>query len=212
MPWSTWQGILAGFLSEFSNCCPWGLSNGFSVQLVDSPHAWLNTGMDEGTIKAPNPKCRLYWCLKEFIDWRYNQACWYFWPVLWISAPLPSLWPPPPLPHFPKVNLQHIQCVAVWGGGWGGVELCCRPYSAGFNTLFQARFRPTKLLPHLKQKHQKRRHLEIGVFIVSSSMHTGFLFCYPVLWIWIRMFLCLKDPDPSLFVWIRILSSSSKKK
>ncbi len=24
--------------------------------------------MDQKTIKTPNPKCRLYWCLKEFID------------------------------------------------------------------------------------------------------------------------------------------------
>jgi hypothetical protein len=37
--------------------------------------------MDEGTTKTQNPKCRLYWCLKEFIDWRYSQACWYFRPL-----------------------------------------------------------------------------------------------------------------------------------
>ncbi len=24
---------------------------------------------------GPNPKCRLYWCLIEFIDWRYSQSC-----------------------------------------------------------------------------------------------------------------------------------------
>ncbi len=29
-------------------------------------------------IKTPNPKCRLYWCSIEFIDWRYRQSCWYF--------------------------------------------------------------------------------------------------------------------------------------
>jgi hypothetical protein len=29
------------------------------------------------TVKTPNPKCRLYWCLIEFIDWRYTQS-WYF--------------------------------------------------------------------------------------------------------------------------------------
>ncbi len=40
-------------------------------------------------------------------------------------APLPSLWPPP----LPKLNVQYIQTVCVCGGG--GVELCCRPYSAG---------------------------------------------------------------------------------
>jgi hypothetical protein len=48
---------------------------------------------DEGTIKTPNPKCCLYWCLIEFIDWRYSQSCWYFRPLLWTVAPLPSLWP-----------------------------------------------------------------------------------------------------------------------
>ncbi len=31
--------------------------------------------MDEGTIKTPNPKCRLYWCFIELIDWRYSQSC-----------------------------------------------------------------------------------------------------------------------------------------
>ncbi len=25
--------------------------------------------MDQINIKTPNPKCRLYWCLIEFIDW-----------------------------------------------------------------------------------------------------------------------------------------------
>jgi hypothetical protein len=32
-------------------------------------HGMVRT-MDEGTIKTPNPKCRLYWCLVEFIDRR----------------------------------------------------------------------------------------------------------------------------------------------
>ncbi len=35
------------------------------------------TIMDEGTIKTPDPKCRLYWCLIEFVDWRYSHSCWY---------------------------------------------------------------------------------------------------------------------------------------
>ncbi len=33
------------------------------------------------SIKTPNPKCRLYWCLIEFTDWRYSQSCWYFRPL-----------------------------------------------------------------------------------------------------------------------------------
>ncbi len=27
------------------------------------------------TIKTPNPEWRLYWCLIEFIDWKYSQSC-----------------------------------------------------------------------------------------------------------------------------------------
>ncbi len=29
--------------------------------------------MDQISKKTPSPKCRLYWCLIEFIDWRYSQ-------------------------------------------------------------------------------------------------------------------------------------------
>jgi hypothetical protein len=47
--------------------------------------------MDQGTIETQNPKCRLYWCLIEFIDWRYSQSCWYFRPLLCTVATLPSL-------------------------------------------------------------------------------------------------------------------------
>jgi hypothetical protein len=50
-------------------------------------------------LQTPNPKCRLYRCLIEFIDWRYSQSYWYFRPLLWTSAPLTlSLvhYPPPP--------------------------------------------------------------------------------------------------------------------
>ncbi len=31
--------------------------------------------MDQISLKTPNPKCRRYWCLIEFIDWRYSQSC-----------------------------------------------------------------------------------------------------------------------------------------
>ncbi len=49
--------------------------------------AEYNTPMNQISIKTPKPKCRLYWCLIEFIDWRYSQSCWYF-RLLWTSAPL----------------------------------------------------------------------------------------------------------------------------
>ncbi len=48
--------------------------------------------MDQISIKTPNPKCRLYWCLIEFVYWRYSQSCWYFRP----QNPLP--------PHLPREN------------------------------------------------------------------------------------------------------------
>ncbi len=39
--------------------------------------------MDQISMKTPNPKCHLYWCLMEFIDMRYSQSCCYFRPLLW---------------------------------------------------------------------------------------------------------------------------------
>jgi hypothetical protein len=41
----------------------------------------MGSHIDHITIKTPNPICRLYWCLLEFIDWRYSQSCWYFRPL-----------------------------------------------------------------------------------------------------------------------------------
>ncbi len=74
------------------------------------------------TIKTPNPKCRLYWCLIDFIDWRYIQSCWYFRPLLWISAPLTESLvhlPPPPFPVWISTGVHvFIQCV-MGGGGRG---------------------------------------------------------------------------------------------
>jgi hypothetical protein len=43
----------------------------FSFMCCDEmhPNNWeRGAGMDQITIKTPNPKCRLYWCLIEFID------------------------------------------------------------------------------------------------------------------------------------------------
>jgi hypothetical protein len=34
------------------------------------PLIYIDTYMDEITIKTPNPKCRLYLFLIDFIDWR----------------------------------------------------------------------------------------------------------------------------------------------
>ncbi len=61
--------------------------------------------------RTQNPKCRLYWCLIEFVDWIYSQSCWYFRPLLWTVAPLPSLWPPPPLPPSQSKGGRVLSCV-----------------------------------------------------------------------------------------------------
>ncbi len=75
--------------------------------------------MDQIYIKTPNPKCRLFWSLIEFIDWRYSQSCWYFRPHLWTSAPLTfSLVHLPPFPVWISTGL-FIQCVKGGGGGSG---------------------------------------------------------------------------------------------
>jgi hypothetical protein len=47
-----------------------------------------------------NGLCGRY--LSEFVDWRYSQSCWYYWPsfVNWCPSNLLSGWtPPPPLPQ-----------------------------------------------------------------------------------------------------------------
>jgi hypothetical protein len=72
--------------------------------------------MDQITVKTPFPKCRLYRCLIEFIDWRTSQSCWYFRLLLWTSAPLTFslVHLPPPFPPFPvwiNTGYVFIQCV-----------------------------------------------------------------------------------------------------
>ncbi len=47
-------------------------------------------GPNPVTIKTPNPKCRLYWCLIEFMDWRYRQSLVFFDPSCEL-APLYSV-------------------------------------------------------------------------------------------------------------------------
>jgi hypothetical protein len=37
-------------------------------------HKRYGIDIDQISIKTPNPKYRLYWCLIEFIDWRYIQS------------------------------------------------------------------------------------------------------------------------------------------
>jgi hypothetical protein len=78
---------------------------------------WVNS-LYNGQInyKGTKTECRLYYCLIEFIDWRYSESCWYFLPsfvnyglsnLLYGSPP-----PPPPLQSqsssFPKYWIAFI--------------------------------------------------------------------------------------------------------
>ncbi len=96
-------------------------------------------------LKTRNPKCRLYWCLIEFIDRRCSQSCWYFRPsfVNYWPANLLSGSPPAPLPK----DIIYRQCGA---GGW-----CWDHILQEFNTLFLARFRTYKIA--LRPQTQKSR-------------------------------------------------------
>jgi hypothetical protein len=52
---------------------------------------------------------------------------------------------PPPPPPLRNVKGQY-HTDSVWLGGWGGVELCWRPYSGGV-ALFLTIFRTYKIAP-----------------------------------------------------------------
>jgi hypothetical protein len=73
--------------------------------------------MDQIIIKTPNPKCRLYWCLKEFIQsvmlvfsTGFVKRC--------PSNLLPGYSPPPPILCVNKYTI-HTYTVCKGGGVWG---------------------------------------------------------------------------------------------
>jgi hypothetical protein len=103
-------------------------------------------GMDEGIVKTQNPKCRLHWCLKEFLAWRHSQSCWYFYDPSCELLPLYLLSHHPRPSPLRKVNVQctvYRQRMAVGGGG---VLICVVDYILQeFNTLFLTRFRTCKI-------------------------------------------------------------------
>ncbi len=83
----------------------YGWKRGVGCSVADpDPQPWLVGIMDQISIKTPNPKYHLYWCLLEFIDWRYSQSCLYFRPLFWTRAPLTFLLVHPPPPHVNTVS------------------------------------------------------------------------------------------------------------
>ncbi len=120
--------------------------------------------MDQITLKIPNPKCRLYWCLIELIERRYSQSCWYFLPLLWISAPL----------TFSMNHLPPLPCtVCNREGGSGCME------GMELYTVHLTRFRTYKIALPPKQKPRRGRVLrQINtcrqVPSLKKSWHSGF--------------------------------------
>ncbi len=120
------------------NCRPWSVGFCFTSGAVQ-----LARVMDQITIKTPNPKCRLYLCLIEFIDWRYSLSFWYFRPLLWTSAPLTfslvHLPPPPPVWISTEVSIY-----TVCNGG-EGIGLCGEHLQQLY-TVYLTRFRNYKIV------------------------------------------------------------------
>ncbi len=121
---------------------------------------------DQITIKTPNPKCHLYWCLIEFIDSRYCQSCWYCRPLLWTSTPSKTLTfslvhlPPS---HFPVWISTGVCVYTVCNRGRRGsgcVESIYRIYTLYIWPDSEA----TKLLCH-PTGPQTDKHLPPGPFI-----------------------------------------------
>jgi hypothetical protein len=91
--------------------------------------------------KDAKTKCRLYWRLIEFIDWRFSQSCWYLRPsfVSYCLSNLLSGSPAPPPPFLKSKYSMYRQCVA--GSGWGVLSCVENHILQEFNILFLTRFR-----------------------------------------------------------------------
>jgi hypothetical protein len=117
--------------------------NVISVKYVVSPSDWESTVHGLINYKDTTTKCRLYWCLIEFIDWRYSQSCWYFRPRFVNYCP-PNLLSgsPPPLPPSQSEYSAYTHSEWLRGGGRGEVLSCVGDHILQeFNTLFLTRFR-----------------------------------------------------------------------
>ncbi len=115
------------------------------------PHGLIN-------YKDTKTKCRLYWCLIEFIVWRNSESCWYFRPsfVNYCPANLLSGSPPPPIPlSQSQSTIYCTQTVCGFegiGGCWVVLEaIFCRSLTVCFWPDSEA----TKFLDHPKQKPRR---------------------------------------------------------
>ncbi len=124
------------------------------VQYLYNTVFWVHPNHGLINYKHTKTKCRLYWCLIEFVDWKYSQSCWYFRPSFVTIAPLTFSLVHIPPPTLSKVKVQYIQTVCGWeGAGWCWVVLetiFCR--SLPLCIWPGSEVEPTKLPYHPKQK------------------------------------------------------------
>ncbi len=114
---------------------------------------WMKYTMDQITIKTPNPKCRLYWCFIEFIDWRIKSVMLVFRQLVWTSAPLTFLLVDPPLPLLCTVSTG-VCIYTVFNRGEGASDR----WTPAAKSLYMSIFK-------------KRRPLGFGVFIIIWSIN-----------------------------------------
>ncbi len=151
--------------------------------------------MDEWTIKTPNPMSRLFfknWPVNGLWGIVFNRfhrleihslmvsifdpACellppWTKELYLCTVAPLPSLWPSPPSPLLPKLNVRTVYTDSVWLWGGGGVLNCTVDHILQeFYTLFLTRFRTYKTASPPQTKMSSKDDIKGLVFKVPSSM------------------------------------------
>ncbi len=139
-------------LDTFAGQCPekviiisvkWNLLSNVSSRLFPNKYRRCILSSRHGLInyKDTKTRCRLYWCLIEFIDWKYSQSCWYF--RLSFVNYCPS-------------NLLSGQSTVC---GWGVLSNVGEHILQKFNNLYMARFRTYKIARPPKQKPRRGRGL-----------------------------------------------------
>ncbi len=106
--------------------------------------------------KDTTTKCRLHWCLIEFIDWRHSQHVGIFYPVLWAIATLTfSLVHLPSTPPFPKPKYNNTDSLWLEVGGGGCWVVLETIFSRCLTLYIWPDSETTKLPYHPKQKPRR---------------------------------------------------------
>jgi hypothetical protein len=100
--------------------------------------------MDEGTIKTPSPKRRLYWCLIVY-RLEIQSVMLVFSTSLVNCCPSTFFLTSPTSPPSQSKRTIYTASVWLWGGGWGVLSCVVDHILQEFNSLFLTRFRTYKI-------------------------------------------------------------------